>query len=346
MAKHSNYNRQTLSQIGFGAQLRVRRVPGTRIRRVWQLSPEAQQRLLCVEFARKHSVPLAVDAFQVSRATVYRWLKRFNPWDLRSLEPRSRRPHRTRWSQWTVAEESVVLHLRRANPGFGKYRLHLLADRAGTVISPSTIGRILRSLMRRNLLPISRRVRQIRRRLARPHAIRRPPGTPQPSLAGDLIQLDTMQLRSNANQVRYQFTAIDVVSRYAVLGIATRSTARTAAAFLSELIAAMPISIRAIQIDGGSEFMGEFETACAAAGILLYLLPPRSPKLNGTVERLNGTCRREFWDYYRGTWDLPTLKHELERWNIAYNHFRPHTSLGFLAPQQWLTSHDVSYVSD
>jgi len=38
-------------------------------------------------------------------------------------------------------------------------------------------------------------------------------------------------------------------------------------------------------------FMAEFEAACAARKIPLYVLPPRSPKLNGAVERCNGAWR-------------------------------------------------------
>ena len=345
MAKHSKFTRQHLAQIGFGSQMRIRRIPGTRVRRIHSLSREARHRLLCVEFSLRYSVALAVDAFQVSRATVYRWRKRFNPHDLRSLEPRSRRPRRTRWKQWSASDEELILRLRRTHPGFGKLRLHLLAREAGVMISPSTVGRMLTSLMRRNLLPVSRRVRQVRRRQARPHAIRRPLGTPPPTVPGDLLQLDTMHLRANTGQQRRQFTAIDVVSRWAVLGIRAQATAGTARDFLTDVLAQMPFPVRAIQIDGGSEFMGAFEDACQEAGIALYVLPPRSPKLNGIVERLHGTCRREFWDYYRGSWDLPGMQTALQEWNQTYTTVRPHTSLGLLTPHQWLHQSAVSYVS-
>jgi putative transposase len=47
----------------------------------------------------------------------------------------------------------------------------------------------------------------------------------------------------------------------------------------------MPFPIAAIQVDGGAEFMAEFETACQQRGLVLYVLPPKSPKLNGAVER-------------------------------------------------------------
>jgi putative transposase len=51
------------------------------------------------------------------------------------------------------------------------------------------------------------------------------------------------------------------------------------------------VGIAFVRVDGGSEFMAEFETACAAKAIPLYILPPRSPKLNGAVERCNGAWR-------------------------------------------------------
>ena len=48
---------------------------------------------------------------------------------------------------------------------------------------------------------------------------------------------------------------------------------------LDPLAARMPFPVRAISVDNGSEFMAEFETASVERGIRLYVLPPRSPKL-------------------------------------------------------------------
>ncbi len=56
---------------------------------------------------------------------------------------------------------------------------------------------------------------------------------------------------------------------------------------LDKLEAALPFPLRAIQIDGGSEFKAEFEAACEQKGIALWVLPPRSPELDGRVERMS-----------------------------------------------------------
>ena len=58
----------------------------------------------------------------------------------------------------------------------------------------------------------------------------------------------------------------------------------------------MPFPVRALSVEDGSEFMAEFEQACAERGIALFTLPPRSPKLNGRVERANRTHTEEFYE--------------------------------------------------
>lgn len=97
----------------------------------------------------------------------------------------------------------------------------------------------------------------------------------------------------------------------------------------------MPFPIRAVQVDGGSEFMAEFEETCEHLGIDLFALPPRSPKLNGHVERMQRTFRDEFY-----TRPLPTrvgeIQAELENYLAYYNRRRPHMALGGLAPLEFL----------
>ncbi|MGO9177914.1 MAG: hypothetical protein ACLQHS_01380, partial [Candidatus Limnocylindrales bacterium] len=66
-------------------------------------------------------------------------------------------------------------------------------------------------------------------------------------------------------------------------------TASLAAATLEALSERMPFPVRAISVDNGSEFMAEFEASCAARGIVLFTLLPRSRNLNGRVERANRT---------------------------------------------------------
>ncbi len=63
-----------------------------------------------------------------------------------------------------------------------------------------------------------------------------------------------MHLRPCPGLERRQFTAIDVASRVAVLSVRSCATAGTARDHLTGLIERMPFAMRAIQVDGGSEF--------------------------------------------------------------------------------------------
>ena len=101
-----------------------------------------------------------------------------------------------------------------------------------------------------------------------------------------------------------------------------------------------PGPIQAIQVDGGSEFKADFETECQRRGITLFELPPRSPELNGHVERNNGAWRYEFY----ATWDLTNDDLDgINRWIDAFadesDTFRPRQALGGQTPAQYLAKH-------
>ena len=143
------------------------------------------------------------------------------------------------------------------------------------------------------------------RRRPRPYGVRKPKEY-QAREPGDIVQMDSLDLRPLPGVVLKQFTARDVVSRWDVIEVHHRATARTATGFLDALQARMPFGIKAIQVDGGPEFMAEFEEACRRRQLRLFVLPPRSPKpsalrasarrLNGCVERAHRTHTEEFYE--------------------------------------------------
>ena len=98
----------------------------------------------------------------------------------------------------------------------------------------------------------------------------------------------------------------------------------------------MPFPVKAIQVDGGSEFQSAFEEACQEMKLPLFVLPPRSPKLNGHVERAQRTHTEEFYELYDGDLEMAPLNEALRNWERVYNHVRPHQALGYLTPHQYL----------
>jgi transposase InsO family protein len=242
------------------------------------------------------------------------------------------REHYPRWGK-----DKLVVILR--NEGWGRDKdKPTVIGKPDTKPSTSMVGRILKHLKDSGQLiePLPERRRRRRDQAARPYAIRKP----KEYLArapGDVVEVDTVDLRPLPGVILKHFTARDIVSRWDVLGVYTRATANTAALFLDDLQARTPFPVKAIQVDGGSEFKAEFEAACQERGIRLFVLPPRSPKLNGCVERGNRTHREEFYEVYDLDWTVKGLRPDLLNWEVVYNTIRPHQSLGYLTPQQYIT---------
>lgn len=305
------------------------------------LSRRAGVRLEMLDWHSAHggNVSLTARHFGYARPTVYRWLGRYDRFRLESLEDRSSRPVRRRRPTWTLAQLTAVRRLRERYPRWGKDKLAVLLAREGLVLSVSMVGRILERLRRTGELrePHGRRISARKRAWQRPHAVRKPRDFIA-AAPGDLVQVDTLDVRPLPGLVLKQFTARDVVSRWDVLELRTSASARAAVAILDALAARMPFAVRAISVDNGSEFMAEFEQACAERGIALLTLPPRSPKLNGAVERANRTHTEEFYELTDAEATLAGLRPALLDWETTYNAVRPHQALGYLTPAEYLAS--------
>jgi len=231
----------------------------------------------------------------------------------------------------------AVLKLREEYPGWGKDKLVILLCSHGFSCSASTVGRIIHHLKERGLLkePIRNHVSAHRRGLKRPYAVRKPKDH-EVKEPGDLVQLDTLDIRPLPGVVLKHFTAHDVLSRWDVIGVHSRATASTAAHFLDALKSRMPFPVRAIQVDGGSEFEAVFEDECQRLGLKLFVLPPHSPKLNGGVERAHRTHTEEFYEVTDSSFDIGELRSELLEWERVYDTVRPHQALDYLTPLEFV----------
>ncbi len=322
-------------------QIRNGKPPGSGrlVRTGVELSREAAVRLAWMDFYRRcRNVARTCRHFGISRQTFYRWQRRYDPYDLSTLEERSHCPRQRRQPTWSFLLAEKVLRLRLQFPRWGKDKLAVLLRRQQVPISTSMLGRILTHLKRHGRLvePPRSGVPGSRRALRpRPYAVRKPKQYAV-SEPGDLVQVDTVEVRPLPGVIFKQFTARDVVSRWDVIQAHTRATAQTATQFLDTLQHRMPFPIRAVQVDGGSEFAAEFEQACQQRGLHLFVLPPRSPKLNGAVERANRTHTEEFYQITACSLEMRKLNRELRHWEKIYNTVRPHQALGYLTPRQFL----------
>lgn len=275
----------------------------------------------------------AAKAVGAARSNLYRWEK--------DPQPKSRRPKTPRKPQWTRALAQAVEAARADNPMWGKRKIAVLMRREGFRTSASTVGRILGALVRRGAVvpvPLLRRRpqgRRIRLTTKERYARRLPKGRKAKS-PGELVQIDTLFVNVRPDAAIKHFTAYDPVAKWTVGRVATAASASSAKALLDKLIAEAPFVVRGIQVDGGSEFMAEFEQACRAKGLELCVLPPKRPDLNGCVERAQSTWRYEFYACYDLPHRIDKLQAFVDAFAYRYNHHRPHQALGDRTPAEYL----------
>jgi len=140
---------------------------------------------------------------------------------------------------------------------------------------------------------------------------------------------------SSPDEKRFHFSAWDKLTRLVGMKAYKRQTSTAAADFLYHLRTKFPFPIKAIQIDGGSEFMDQFEAACERVGILLFQNPPAQPELNGGVERSNRTHREEFYEVQDVSLNLEEHNQQLARYEYDHNYIRLHWALELQTPFQY-----------
>ena len=282
---------------------------------------------------------------KISRATFFRWNRQYCINGLYGLRPKSTKPLRLRPKEVLTKDLlAKIKSLRLLHPHFGKVKIHSLLIKQGYTLSLSSVGRALHYFMHRGLItPVpllkDHKQRKFIRKFTRSYSKRLPKHHKTP------IELDhtIINLQGKAQRV---FVAYDRASKFTLSKSYPQATAQNASDFLDFLFTRWPYKPTELQVDGGAEFRGSFESACKARNIKLFVLPPRSPKLNAGVERYNQTLQDEFFlpNYNTLPTDTHLLNRELQKWQIYYNEVRPHRSLpdhrGIpMTPLQFLQSH-------
>jgi len=251
--------------------------------------------------------------FGISRPTLRKWLRRFEAEGAPGLRARSRAPRHSPSAKVGPEGEALILELRRTRRLGVKRLRHELRRLHGLRLSPATIHKVL-ARHALNVLPRRKRSRHKPRRYSRP-------------VPGDRVQMDSCKIRPGL----YQFTAVDDCSRYLVAGLARRRTAAAALAFLDQALDEMPFPIQRVQTDRGTEFFAEaVQRRLMAEAIRFRPVPPRSPHLNGKVERVQRTVLEEFWPTVDPK--APDVGDRLAEWVHHYNWDRQHEALDGLTP--------------
>jgi hypothetical protein len=123
-----------------------------------------------------------------------------------------------------------------------------------------------------------------------------------------------------------------------VLELRRSASVRPALAILAALAERMPVPARAIRVEDGRACMAAFEAACAERGIARFTLPPRSPALDGRVERATRTHAEAFSALTDAQPTLAGPRPALHEWETTSNTVRPHPALGYRTPAEYRRS--------
>lgn len=301
---------------------------GDHVRKWQKLKAEGVSDKLCQEFVG------------ISRASFYRARRILKDLE-QGIMPPSKRPKKLNKPRWTESQKQLVLKIRRENLTYGRQKIAIILKRDhAQTLSESTVGRILKFLMKKGLIQRSisalriKRKRDFRKGHAKPWEYK----DYKTMELGERVQIDHMTVTKNGIGLKH-FQAWDRKSKYIAANVYSHAKSSSAKRFLLDLIKKAPFKILSVQVDGGSEFMADFEEACQKLNLPLIVLPPSSPKYNGGVERGNRIFREEFYARKDLLADsVGAMRIDLAKAVDKYNTYRPHARLKGMTPMEYIKS--------
>ena len=106
---------------------------------------------------------------------------------------------------------------------------------------------------------------------------------------------------------------------------------RTAIRFIDDVLRRLPFRVHVVQTDNGAEFPSEFHWHVQSRDIQHIYIRPRTPRLNGKVERSHRVDDQEFYqmlDRDGVSDDIRLFNEKLREWEDYYNYHRPHGAAG------------------
>ena len=308
-------------------------------------SQTAENRLRIIEFHKRYGTKATVDAFEVSKPTVYRWKKTFkdSKGRLESLIPDSRSPQRKRTMNTHFKIIEFIKSLREQYGHLGKKKIKPLLDEYCLSeniksISESTIGKVIK---RHNLYSKSRRIyhnpthAHSKARLSYKTRVKK---SPKPTVSG-YIEIDSIVKFIHGIKL-YIINAVDVKLKFQFSYGYTRLNSQNSLDFIKKLELVYPIqnAVKIIQTDNVLEFMGDFDNYLKRKNINHLFIYPRCPKINGFVERANRTLQEEFINGHEeyALDGITEFNSRLMDYLVWYNTKRVHKSLNNVSPINYL----------
>ncbi|MDC7225958.1 MAG: IS481 family transposase [Spirochaetales bacterium] len=280
------------------------------------MNKQMKARLQWVEYyLQVNDAGLTCRRYGISRPTLRKWVARYKENGVTGLESNSRRPKNSPNQKLTEKTIEIISSMRKKS-NLGNRRIQSeLKRRHNISLSRATIHKVLSQL---DVKPLRRPKREKKYKRY------------EKAIPGERVQMDVCKIKNGC----YQYTAIDDCSRYRVLRVYSRRTAKNTLDFIDCVIEEMPFPIQRFQTDRGKEFFAfKVQERLQEYCIKFRPIKPASPHLNGKVERSQQTDLQEFYptiDFENKS--LEEIDQLLSEWQHYYNWNRPHGSLNGLSP--------------
>jgi transposase InsO family protein len=279
------------------------------------------------------SVPVAAEAMGVSRATCYKWVRRYRAEGIAGLADRSSRPHRSPRRTPEARTDEVLL--ARATMRWGPDRigplLGLPASTVGVILRRAGVPR-LADLDRPTGVPVRRYeschpgalVHQDHKKLGRI-----PDGGGHRMLGRDQAPHSH---RAGAGYDHFEVVIDDRTRRAVVVQVpdGSAASAATALGFALDVFDGLGITVERVMTDNGWAYRSHAYREVLGARRHTRTRPYR-PQTNGKAERFIRTLLAE-WAYARPYRSNRGRLDELPAWLDFYNDHRPHRALGGRSP--------------
>ncbi len=227
-----------------------------------------------------------------------------------------------------------LVELARAKPRFGYRRLHVLLGRCGEHTNHKRVHRVYREAG----LSIRRKKRKHCVRVGQPLQVR--------TAANQEWALDFVHDAVECGRAIRVLSVVDAYTRECLAlevdtSFASRRVTRVLEAIMVER--GQPGSIRC---DNGPEFTSRhFLAWCVERQIELVHIQPGKPTQNGRVESFHARFREECLNvsWFQNLFDA---KRKIASWRTEYNEERPHSSLGYLTPNEYAARETTSSGKD
>ena len=275
-----------------------------------------------------------------SKRSLERWFSAYKRDGEDTLEPKATIPKTSPNETPIWIKERVIT--KRKETKLCALKLHWRLAKEGLIVPVRTIGKILKQ----EGLTRTYRVKKIKYKYIK--ALRQP---------GELVEIDVKYVPGKIAGRRYfQYTAIDVASRWRHLEIYDEQTNHHSICFLKEVMRRFDYPIAAIKTDNHATFTNRYNGSykredlsprqmhaldqfCAAHNIVHYLIDPGKPAQNGTVERSHREDQEKF--YQKNTFKNPRdLQRKIRVWNTYYNNLE-HCGLGGKTPNEFLEDYKL-----